>query len=263
MDCRKSLVLALGLVGGAVGCVPQSSVQTVPPSPPVVEKAKDLPSHPPKHAETCIALGNFFAAEGSSAPQGSAKQEHLYDQARKEYQQALDIDANCVAAYRALARLYTTIGDHERAVAAYQKALQKQPRDAVVWCDLGMCLARHQDWDHAIEALRRAAEFDGEHRQYQNLLGYCLARAGRSEEALNVFRKSVGDGEAHYNLARMLLHMNHEAEARQHLQAATQAKPACEAAQRMLAQLDAGKPVDAPLIPAGFETPAESETAEH
>ncbi len=256
MDCRKSLVLALGLVGGAVGCSPQNAMQTVPASPPVVEKAKEPPRHAPK-PETCVKLGDFFAAEGSSAPQGSAKQEELFDKARQEYQQALEIDANCLSATRALGRLYTTMGDHDRAVATYQKVLQKQPREAVVWCDLGMCLARHKEWDRAVEALRHAAECDAENRQYQNLLGFCLARAGRMDEALNVFRKSGSEGQAQYNVARMLLHMNQEAEARQHLQAAAQASPPCEPASQMLAQLDAGQPIDPALIQAGFDAPAE------
>ena len=253
MDCRTSLFFALGLVGGAVGCVPQNSMQTVPPSPPVAEKAKETPPHAPKHAETCVTLGNFFAAEGSSAPRGSAKQEHLYDQARREYLQALDIDANCLLAYRALGRLYTTLGDHERAVATYQKALQKHPKEAVLWCDLGMCLARHKDWDHALDSLRRAADLEPENRQYQNMLGYCLAWAGHTDEALNVFRTNGGDGLAHYNLARVLLDTHHEAEARQHLQAAVQASPPCEAAQRLLAQLDAGTPVNLAVTPAALD----------
>ena len=31
-------------------------------------------------------------------------------------------------------------------------------RGSVVWSDLGMCLARHKDWDRAIDALRHAAD---------------------------------------------------------------------------------------------------------
>src|SRR5437879_5819061 len=115
MDCRKSLVLALGLVGAA-GCVPQGSVPTVPPQPAVVQPAKELPKHPPKNAETCVAAGDFFAAQAAEAAKGSAKQEGLCDQARKAYQQALEIDPNCVRAYQALGQLYTTMGDQERAV---------------------------------------------------------------------------------------------------------------------------------------------------
>lgn len=259
MDCRKSLVLALGLVGAA-GCVPQNSVPTVP-TPPVVEKAKDLPMRPPKNAETCVALGNFFASEGAAKPAGSAERERLYDNARKEYQQALDIDPNCLAAYLALGKLYATMGDHERALATYQKGLQKQPKQASLWFDLGMCHARHKDWDRANDALRRAAEHDPENRQYQTVFGHCLARAGRYDEALAAFRKGAGgEARAHYELARMLHHMNKDAEARQHLQLAVRAEPALDdatlkAAHRMLAQLEGREPADSAVTQAGFDAP--------
>src|SRR5207237_515795 len=93
---------------GAAGCV----TPTATPTPPVVEKAKDPPRHPPKNAESCVAIANYLAAEGSGKPAGSAEQEHLYDQARREYQQALDVDPKYVPTYRALGQLYTAMGDH-------------------------------------------------------------------------------------------------------------------------------------------------------
>jgi tetratricopeptide (TPR) repeat protein len=266
MDCRKSLVLALGLVGGAVGCVPQNSVPTVP-TPPVIEKAKDLPVRPPKTAASCVAGGDFFASEAAGAPQGSTKQEDLYDRARKAYQQALDIEPNCLPAFRSLGKLYVTLGDRERALATYQKALQKHPKEATLWFDLGMCHARYKDWDRANEALRRAAEFDPENRQYHNVLGHCLARAGRYDEALAAYRKAAGEAhgeaQAHYNLARMLHHLNKNAEARQQLQLAVRAEPTFEAAQRLLAQLDGREPADPAVMPAGLEEPAGGGTKEH
>jgi tetratricopeptide (TPR) repeat protein len=259
MDCRTTFVLALGLVGAA-GCVPQTSIPTVPAPPPVVEKAKEPPRHPPKSPETCVSLGDFFAAQAAGAPQGSAQQERLYDQARMEYQQALDIDAGCMTAYLALGRLYANTGDHARAVAAYQKGLEKHPKQAPLWFDLGMCHARSKEWDAAIKALRRATELEPENRQYQNVFGHCLARAGRYDEALAAFRNSVGEARAHYNLARMLHHMNQDAEARQHLQAAVRAEPTLEEAHRLLAQLEGRAPADPALMQAGFEGPAEGPT---
>jgi tetratricopeptide (TPR) repeat protein len=254
MDCRKSLVLALGLVG-AVGCVPQQSVQPTPPAPPVVEKAKDLPMRPPKKPETCVALGDFFAAEGAAKPAGSAEQERLYDHARKEYQQALDIDANCVPAYRALGHLYVTLGDHDRAVAAYHKGLEKQPKQAALCFDLGMCHARYKEWDQAIEALRHASDLDPEKKAYQNTLGYCLARVGRFDEALATFSKSAGKGRAHYEVARMLYQLHRDAEAREHLEAAVREEPTFEPAHRLLARIDRGEQADPGVMPAGFEEP--------
>jgi tetratricopeptide (TPR) repeat protein len=264
MDCRKSLVLALGFVGAA-GCVPQTTMPTVPTQPGqpvVVEKAKDPPTHPPAPA-TCVALGDFFAAEGASAEKGSVMQEQRYDKARRSYQEALALDANCLPAYLALGRLYVDMGDQERAVETYQKGLAKHAKYAPLWFELGWkCYARHKDWAQAIQALRKAVELDPENQQYQNMLGSCLARAGRYDEALSVLSKSGGEAHAHYYLARMLHHMNQDAAARQHLQAAVKADPRLEGAQRMLAQLEGREPADPAVMQAGAEAPGDGTPAQ-
>ncbi|HEX5273317.1 MAG TPA: tetratricopeptide repeat protein [Gemmataceae bacterium] len=258
MDCRKTLVLALGL-SGVAGCVPDNSVRPPPGAPPaLVEKAKDPPRHPPKHPETLIALGNFYATSAESAPQGSAQQERLFDQARKQYEQALEIDANCLAAFEALGKLHVKMGDPDGAVTWYRKGLEKQPKEASLWLDLGMCHARRKDWPPAIDALRRAADLDPENRQNWNMLGSCLVRAGHPDEAFAAFRKGGGEARAHYHMAFMLHHMKQDDEARSHLQAALQADPRFEAAERLLAQLDGRAPADPAVMPAAFELPAES-----
>jgi tetratricopeptide (TPR) repeat protein len=257
MDCRKSLVLALSLAGAA-GCASQNVVQMEHAQPPpgaVVEKAKEPPRHQPKSPETPVTLGNWFAAEGANKPQGSAEQEQLYDKARREFQQALDIDAGCLSAYQALGQLYTSMSDYEGAVKWYRKGLEKLPREGSLWLNLGMCHARHKDWNPAVEALRRATECDPENKQYWNMLGSCLARCGRTEEALAAFGKGGGEAWAHYRLAFMLHHMNQDAEARQHLLMALRSAPTLEPAQRLLAQLEQPEPADAGPKQAGYEVP--------
>jgi tetratricopeptide (TPR) repeat protein len=259
MDCRKSLVLALGLAG-AVGCVPQSEVQQqgpcVPPPGAVVEKIKDLPRHAPRSAETCVALGNVFAAEGGSAGQGSARQERLYDQARREYEQALDVDATCLSAYLALGQLCTKTCDHEAAVKWYRKGLEKRPGEAKLWFELGMSYRSHKEWGPAVEALRHAVALDGDNKQYHNMLGCCLVCAGRPDEALADFLKGSGEGQAHYRMAFMLHYLGQDAEARQHLQIAVQKEPTFEPAQQMLAQLEGREPAAPVAAPAGADAPA-------
>ncbi len=257
MDCRKSLALALGLLGAA-GCVPQNAVQPPPAAPPaVVEKQKDPPKHPPKHAETCVALGNYFATGAESAPQGSAQQERLYEQARKQYEQALEIDANDIAAYQALGKIHLKMGDLDGAVKWYRKGLEKQPKDASLWSDLGMCHARRKEWPPALDALRRATDLDPDNKQRWNLLGSCLVRAGQPDEAFAAFRKGGSEARAHYHMAFMLHHMKQDGAARQHLQAVAQEDPAFTDAQRLLAQLDGKAAGDPAVLPAGFDVPAD------
>src|SRR5438552_2336655 len=65
----------------------------------------------------------------------------------------------------------------------------------------------------------------------------CVARAGRLDEALALFRQTVGEAQAQYNLARMLHHMNRDDLSRQYLESALRADPQLTEARDLLVQL--------------------------
>ncbi len=258
MDCRKPLVAVFGLLSGLAGCGPSGVLpltqqnQTTPPvvaSRPRQENGEAKVT--PKPA-TCVAAGHSFEAEAEDPRCEPSNRERLRDQARRAYQQALEIDPGNLTASRKLAHLYMTMGDHERAAATLQRGLQKSPNEPSLHSDLGMCQARQKDWNHAVASLNRAVELDPENRQYLNTLGHCLARAGRVDESLVCFRRTVSEAQAQYNVARMLHHTKQTEQARQHLQLALQADPELEPAKEMLAQLDGKAPQG--VIRAGLET---------
>jgi Tfp pilus assembly protein PilF len=250
MDCRKSLWLGLGLLG-VVGCWPQKTIPVAPASPqtpPAVEltKEKELPPLKP-HASTCVALGDVHAQEANDASCPPLRQEALRDRARRAYQQALEIDPTNKEALLALARLYVANKDHDRAIATFAKATQAHPNSPEPWYALGIYQCQCKEWDPAVENLRKALACDPENRQYANALGYCLARSGHFEESLACFEHVVGPGRAHYNLARMLLHLQKDDLGRQHLMLALQADPQLSEAQQLLDQLDGKAPPSYPI----------------
>src|SRR5262249_22600979 len=158
-------------------------------------------------APTYVVLGAFSERCASDNTKYSqVERDRLEDQARRAYQQALEIEPTNLAALTALARLYVKRGDHERAVATYQKAVHAYPKETQLWCELAMCHARKSEWDDALQSLRKAVELDPENRACNRSLGFCLARAGRIEESFAVFASVDGAASAHYNVARMLHH---------------------------------------------------------
>jgi tetratricopeptide (TPR) repeat protein len=270
--------VVLALAVAAAGCTPQSATLPLAPSPPatppgpdaaktIAEAATssappgaDLPKITPKPA-TLVALGQFREEQAGDTSRSPREQEVLRDEARKSYQHALQGDPDCLPAYQALGRLYANQKDYERAEGAYKKALEGHPRHAPFWYELGMCRCRQKQWDSAAECLRRAVELEPESRLYVNSLGYCLARAGHYDESLACFQRVTTPAQAHYNLARMLLHMNETELAREHLSAAMQVEPDLAGARELLAQLDSrpgaaetGIEDKGAIIPASFET---------
>jgi tetratricopeptide (TPR) repeat protein len=247
MDCRKSLCVALWLVSGLAGCNLTHPTPVITNSQPIlpgqivegtVKKEADRPKRTPK-AETCVAYGNFAAAEACAPEKAPAEAQAQRDIARKAYQQALGIDPNCLPAYRGLTALYVAMKDYKHATATYQEALKRFPKNPSLPYELGMCYARQKDWALALEYLTKAAELDQENRQYNNALGYALARCGRYDDSLNAFMRLESEAEAHSRVAWMLWQVHQDDLARQHVQVALQKDPEMKPALDLLAELDA------------------------
>jgi tetratricopeptide (TPR) repeat protein len=240
MDCRRSLRLACLLLTPtfAAGCTPlmQQTISSSPPTGAQVKKDKDLPKITPK-ASSCVAGADFYRVEASSPKHSPAERQQFLEQARLGYQQALKIEPNNVAALHGLAQLYVETNDHDRAVATYQKAIKLYPKDASFAFELGMAHARWKEWEAALLHLKAAHDLDPENKQCASMLGHCLARAGRLDEALALFRQTVGEAQAQYNLARMLHHMNRDDLCRRYLESALRADPQLTEARDLLAQL--------------------------
>src|SRR5262245_50873869 len=131
MDGRRTLVLALCLLGACSGC---RSRQTLPPVLPE-QRAAAEPTRPKRNAkpDTWVAYGACSERAAGRAELTDTQKMNLYDQARKSYQKALEIDPKHKDAHVALARVYLAQGDDERALAVYRKALEKHPKEGAFW----------------------------------------------------------------------------------------------------------------------------------
>lgn len=231
-----TLCLFLGL-----GCYPQATLPLAPNNAPPgaaqsVTAEKDLPKRKPQ-ASTCVAFGDLEYKGALDMTRTPLQKEQALEMARQYYQQALRTDAKCLDAYTGLARTYGQLGDHNAAVTTYQKGLKVFPKQAALWYELGMCQARSKEWGPAVEHLRQASELDPDNRIYSHMLAYTLARAGRYDESFACFKKTLGEAQAHYNIARMLHHLHQDEASKQRLQQALQADPTLEPAKQLLAQL--------------------------
>jgi tetratricopeptide (TPR) repeat protein len=262
MAGRTGIVVAVALVGGLAGCSShQGSVQQQQSAePPRAANHKDEPKHDLQPA-TCIALGQTSERSAELPGRSATDQQHLHEQARRAYQQALKLDPKNLDALSALGNLYVTMKDYPRALETLHRATELAPQKAGAWYELGMCQSRLKDWQPALTALQKSVELEPENRQFVHAYGYCLARAGKYDASIAAFTRIDGPAMAHYNLGRMLLHMNEEPLARQHLQQAIQLDKDLVAANDLLTQLGQKVTMGAPspIVQTGYEktTPVE------
>jgi Tfp pilus assembly protein PilF len=257
MDCRKTLLVALSLASTGLGCIGSTNLlkpKEDPPPEAAVTKEADLPRRTPK-ASTCVAIGNFRAKEAANPVATPVQRQLMNEQAERSYQQALNIDPRCGAAYLGLAEVYRAEGNDAKALETYQKGLKKLPKDASLWFALGMCHSRQKQWEPALKELQTAARLDPENHRYATTLGFALARAGRYSESIACFTPVVGKAQAHYKVAQMARHMKQTTLSKEHLRLALQEKPDLEEARKMLAQLEGGAPPHA-VVQAGATSPA-------
>src|SRR4051812_1858013 len=107
MEGRMTLFLALGLLTGTAGCSalksppPQTTerITLSSPSDPAPEKANEPPAKLMGPA-VYVAKGDFCMRTGRDKGDTPSLQQKLYDNARKAYQQAIQVDPHYTQAYQ-------------------------------------------------------------------------------------------------------------------------------------------------------------------
>ena len=231
-------------LSGALGCTQQRATlicrDAVPANAKIV-KAEDLPKRTPK-AETSVNIGNMRLLAAVDGSVQGAEREWSLEEARKFYNQALSTDPKCMDAYSGLAQVELNCQNYEGALACYRKGLAVDAKKAPLWYEMGICQARHRDWPAAQDSLSKACDLQPDNRIFVKTLAFCQAKNGRYEDSMASFKRIMDEGQAHYNLARLLQHENQDDLSRLHLHMALQANPKLTAAQDLLARLDGHPP---------------------
>src|SRR5207248_10760268 len=94
--------------------------------------------------------------------------------ARQNYTRAMQLDPNCLAAIVGLARLSSSLGDHEQAVILLDKALTKNPEMAGLWYERGMVNGRRTHFDEALANLRKANQLEPANKHFSKSVGLMM-----------------------------------------------------------------------------------------
>jgi len=211
--------------------------------------------------ETLVAVGDVRAEAALQPNRPTHEKDSLQAQALQAYQTALDHNSTHLPALLGMAHVYSNMQDKDKAIATYQTALKAHSRNAAVWYEQGCCYGQFKDWNSAIDSLHQSCQLDPDNRVYRKMLGMTLARAGRFEESYAWLIRSMSEPDARYNLGRMMMHLNQEAQCREQMQLALQVNPNYFPAKEFLKSMNGeaqGTPAGAPVMPAGFNEPISS-----
>jgi tetratricopeptide (TPR) repeat protein len=145
-----------------------------------------------------------------------------------------------VEAYNSLGSVYSKLGQHDAARAAYRKVLELDPTSATAYENLGVDELRAGERDLASADLSRALELDPRLAAAHNALAALLAGEGRPDQAIAHWKTAVQLNprlyDALYNLAVTLDDAGLHDEARPYLQRFVETAPLARYA-RDIAQL--------------------------
>jgi Tfp pilus assembly protein PilF len=211
--------------------------------------------------ETKVAFAEVWV-ESAFADPPPLNRDQLIDQARQAYQKVLDKEPKNEGALLGMARLYARLGDREHAMEYYKKYLSHYPKNHKIALEIAISHGRWKDWPGAVAWCDQALKGDPQNREYRKTKGFCLARAGKWEEAFGVLHDLMGEVEARYYMARILEHQNRTEDSRLQLQLALKQDPNYAPAREFLADLDQPRttpntPEAGQVVPAGHVEPEE------
>lgn len=188
-----------------------------------------------------------------------AEQQGNLTAAVNQYEKALEIAPRDLTTLISYARFLDRLDRPEDALRIYQRAQAVDPKQAVVWNDVGLFQARRNQWQPALEALNQAVALQPSSVRYRNNLAAALVQVQRPEDAVRELEKVHPPAVARYNLGCILYQLQQVDAATEYFAQAVRLDPSLTAAQGMLAKLETPTvPSAAPVrLPKSPECPAE------
>jgi len=129
-------------------------------------------------------------------------------EARKHFSSVKDKEPTNVDAMLGLARIEMATGDAAKAEQGFKQALSLDSNSLDANYGIGQFYGSQNRWSEAIDPLTKAMLGAPDNAEYRFHLAVALTHTGDVDSALPHFIRTVGDAEAHYNVALILKDQN-------------------------------------------------------
>jgi tetratricopeptide (TPR) repeat protein len=117
------------------------------------------------------------------------------DEAIAAYQRAIQLDPKDAYSHNGLGNVYSDLGNYDEAIAAYQRAIElgrlNDHELAVVHNGLGNVYRALGNYDEAIAAYQRAIQLDPKYASPHNGLGNVYSDLGNYDEAIAAYQRAI------------------------------------------------------------------------
>jgi tetratricopeptide (TPR) repeat protein len=131
-----------------------------------------------------------------------------FEEADALFRHALEVDANCAAAYFGLGFSLLAVEQHEESAAYYEQGLLIDDTDGTAWNNLGSAYTSLEKYEEAIACYESALQIDAANAKAHFNLGNVYKDLGQPTEASACYRRALyvepGLTEAHINLGVVL-----------------------------------------------------------
>jgi tetratricopeptide repeat protein/glycosyl transferase family 9 (putative heptosyltransferase) len=121
---------------------------------------------------------------------------------------ASQMNPNAPDAHCTLGEIYNSLGEHEKAIAEFQSAIELKPDYAEAHCKLGRSFFAADRLDESASSLRRALAIEPQYPDALLCLGNTLRGQGKLPESIDCYRRCLAiaphNAHVHYNLATAL-----------------------------------------------------------
>lgn len=208
------------------------------------DKEKDaVPRHP-----SALPTGADLAFEQAREPDLNAhthfaagqlaESQQRYPESINQYRQAIELDPKHLPSLYRLAMLHTRLGQHDQAIATWQRYIRATNDQATGYSNLGYACEIAGRRDEAENAYRQAIAIDPKNQPARVNYGLMLARRGDFPAATEHLSAVLTPAQVHYNLGSVHELQKRPTEARLEYRRALELDPTLTAARKRLAALD-------------------------